>query len=311
MIWLAPWRSWKRWRTLAGAVFQAIGAIWLTIEIVEFFFSRQPWYGIVEQMYPWMMLVLPPGYGIWKAWPTKTVRARVRGTDVQVEIRIGDIFTHKHEGAVIIGSNTTFDTAMHDGTISRRSIQGQFTKRFFETRVEELDQKLSAILDTIETAQHLPKDEKPYGKRKAYRVGTVVPVEAGAQKAYFFAMGRLNANRAAQVDPEQFLDALPHLWNGIRDRGGMEDLLCPLLGGQFARLNRTRVTLLGEIVRSFIVASRDGKLCDNLIVVVSPQDATQGQIDMDVVARLLECECGRGQWFGSNAGPRLAGQPIQ
>ena len=238
----------------------------------------------------WVMLIPSLGYGIWKSWPVSIVRHQIRDSDVHISIRIGNIF--EQEGALIIGTNSTFDTTLDDGVISPDSIQGQFTRKYFAGNVAQLDRQLDEGLSSIEALAHRNTREKPFGKRTVYPMGTVVPVHAGNRKAYFYAMAHLNAHKSAHVEPEEFLDALPRLWQGIRDRGDMEDnLLCPLLGAKHGRLKTRRVALIAEIVRSFVVASRNGPLVDNITIVVSRRDVKQGQIDLGKMERVLEWEC--------------------
>ena len=308
--WIAGecWKSWKYWTTLGRKTFQALGAIWSAMRLADYFFSEQLWYEVVDEWSPWAMPISSLAYGIWKSWPASVVRRQIDGTDIHIAIRIGDIFSQ--EGALIVGTNTTFDTTMHDGVISPESIQGQFTSKYFETRISQLDKQLDDVLDSNQILEDLTPEKKGYGKRKVYPLGTVVPVNASNnRKAYFFAMAHLNAHRTAQVEPQAFLDALPHLWNGIRDRGGMEDLLCPLLGARHGRLKAKRVALIGEVVRSFIVANRDGKLADNMTIVVTPDDMKQGGVDLKEMENLLEWECSKARELRMFDGP--SGRPME
>ena len=89
----------------------------------------------------------------------------------------------------------------------------------------------------------------------------------------------------------------------------MENLLCPLLGAKHGRVPAKRVELIVEIVRSFIAASRDGKLADNLTIVICPVDQKQGQIDIEEVGRWLEYECSTRFSISGNSG--LPGRAIE
>ena len=210
---------------------------------------------------------------------------------------------------LIVGTNTTFDTSMDDGTISPTSIQGQYSTRFFPAGVQDLDRQLGETLQAVDVVGNRTMEEKPFGNRKVYSIGTVVPIHAGERKAYFYAMAHFNATKRAQVGTTEFLDALPLLWNGIRDHAGMEDLVCPLLGAKHGRVSAKRLELLGEIIRSFIAANRDAKVTDNLTIVITPEDQVQGQIDMENVGRWLEYECAT--TFTMTGGLGSPGQAIE
>ena len=275
------------WVRFLGSVLQVFGALWLLVEILDYFFSDQPWLSVIKSGW-WLFCLVGVALAGVRAWPRRSVRARIEGTDVLVEVRIGDIF--KHEGAIVVGSNTTFDTAMDDATISRHSVQGHFSKQFFTT-VTELDQKLDDALRSITPSSTRSSHDKPYGKLDEYDMGTVAPIEVQGKKAYFVAVASLNANRVASSDANLLLDALPLIWNGIRERGGMEQLLCPVLGSGYSRLSLTRKELVQAIVRSFVVATQESKLSEKLTIVIRPEDLEKGQIRLEDLGRFLEYEC--------------------
>ncbi|MDE2716971.1 MAG: DUF6430 domain-containing protein [Chloroflexota bacterium] len=284
-----------------------LGATWIVVLVLNVFFGEYLWFDGVERGIVTVILIGAVIYGFQRSRPVLAVRSTLRGTDIQVRIKIGDIF--EEEGALIVGTNTTFDTSMDDGTISPESVQGQFTNKYFSSRVKELDHLLDHALGAVNVLERRTDEEKPYGKRKVYRLGTVVPIHAGERKAYFFAMARFNAAQRVEVDRREFLDALPRLWNGIRYQSGMDDLLCPLLGAGYGGVNAKRVELIGEIVRSFIAACREGRLADNLTIVIRPEDVKQGTIEVDEVGRLLEHECS--PRFRMLDDPRPSGHPIE
>ena len=275
------------WSRLLGAVLHAFGVLWLIVEVVDYFFSELGWSSSIKSGW-WLFCLTGLSVGGIRAWPRQSVRAHIEGTDVRVEVRIGDIF--KLDGAIVLGSNTTFDTAMEDNTISISSVQGQFSKRYFTT-ITELDQKLDNALNSLSPHATRSREEKPYGKHNEYELGTVAPIEVPERKAYFVAVARLNSERVASTEANLFLDALPLMWNGIRQRGGMESLLCPVLGSGFSRLKLTRKELTQAIIRSFVVATQEGKLSEKLTIVIRPDDVEQGHISLEDLRQFLEYEC--------------------
>ena len=277
-----------RWSRLVGPVLNALGSLWIVLEIADFFFSGQPWLTIIRS-YWWGFLALGFGIGVFRA--RNPMRAWIEGTDVLVQVRVGNIFWLR--GAIVVGCNTTFDTKMADGTISEHSVQGQFTMRYFQryyNRIMELDRQIDSLL-ARDISAYRDDVSKPFGKRKEYSMGTVAPIESGYRKGYFAAIARINEHRVAEVDEIEFLDALPIMWSQIRNRGGKEDLLCPILGSGYSRLNLTRGVLVQEIVRSFVAATREGKISEKLTLVIRGRDFRKYKIDLDDVRRFLECEC--------------------
>ena len=287
-------------KVLVSSLLQGLGMLWVAVEAVSFFSPntsdalRELWWGFLAAGGTW---------GVYRAWPRRWVRSRVSGTDTWVEIRVGDLFAK--EGAVVVGSNTTFDTSIEDKTISESSIQGQFTGRFFES-VSDLDEQLIVALKGVGYEEC--GDDKGYGKQRQYSIGTVASVRSGGKSGYFVAIACLNAERVAATTREDVLNTLPLLWEFIRENGALEPLSCPILGSGFSRLNTRREELIREIVKSFVVATRTGKLSEHLTIAVSPADFRHGSVDLDALGRFLEHECTyvseRGEGGGGDTAPR-------
>lgn len=271
-------------RAFFSWVLQAFGALWLLVEIGSFF---SPVFAETVRTYWWLFAIAGALIGIWHAWPRLSVKSRVSGTDSSVEIRVCDLFSLP--GALIVGSNTTFDTTLDDYTISERSVQGQFTKQYFSD-VKVLDREISNSLEGTEFEELAPAD-KPYGKLQQYPLGTVAAVSFSGRRGYMLALATLNRHRVAEATRQDVLDALPSLWEFIRSRGGLDPLSCPILGSGFSRLNAQREDLVREIVKSFVAACQVGKFCEQLTVVVSPDDFWTGHINLETLGGFLEHEC--------------------
>lgn len=272
---------------LIKSILQALGILWLFVQITSFFFERYGWDDTIRS-YWWLFFILGMIWGLYRAWPKLSVRERILDTDVEIEVRIGNMFSFPY--AFIVGSNTTFDSTMENNTISPKSVQGQFTKRFCLS-IDLLDKLLDDSLRGVPIKSNKNKTEKPFGKLKEYNLGTVAPVEINGRKAYFVAIAILNQHKVASVEREDFLDLLPRMWDGIRNRGGFEPLCCPILGSGFSRLNMTREELIREIIKSFIAATSEAKFSEKLVVVVTPSDFSAGHINLKEIKKFLEYEC--------------------
>ena len=113
-----------------------------------------------------------------------SVTHRLEGQDISIEIRVGDIFSIK--GAFIISANTAFDTDMLNGPVSAESLQGQFTKKYYD-KVEYLEQELTDAL----IGEELVLDEEKPERKESYEIGRVIKVSPRGQVAYFVAIDKL------------------------------------------------------------------------------------------------------------------------
>lgn len=122
-----------------------------------------------------------------------------------------------------------------------------------------------------------------------FPLGTVAKVKARDRTGYLVAISRLNANKVAESDLNEYQDALSVMWEEIRSRGTQEDIVCPVLGTGLSRLPLNRFDAIRIVVRSFVAAASEGKLAGTLTVVVRPRDAKD--IDLRKLRDFLSCEC--------------------
>ena len=288
-----PWKSFDfyaaflrsfSFKIFGSHVLQAFGVLWL---VTEFSLTVFPKFVQPVREYWWIFPLLGAAVGLWRAWPRLVVQSEITGTDASITIRVGNLF--EQDGAIVVPAPTSFETAINDGTINEKSVQGQFTLRFCDS-LEKLNQQIEMALEGIEFIERDLTD-KPFGSRKKYPVGTIAPVKCKEKKAYFVAIATLNAHRIASATRNDLLDALPVLWENIRTRGGMEPISVPVLGSGFSRLNAKREELVREIVKSFVAATHTGRFCERLTIVILPKDFQERKINLESLGRFLEQEC--------------------
>ncbi len=214
-----------------------------------------------------------------------SVRERLEGTDISIEIRVGDIF--KMKGDFIIGTNTTFDT--NNILISLSSLQGQFTKRYYDN-VEHLDDDL---VRTLEDQKHVPA-ENTSGKLRRYEFGTVAKVSPKNQVVYLVAIDELNEEGVVS-SLENVRQSLTKLWQYIGTHGRLSNLVIPIVGTKDARIQVPREIMLVEIIESFIRAIyTERKFCENLTIVIAKED--YDHIDLQELGNYLHVHAIQRRW---------------
>ena len=266
------------------AVLSTFGALWLLVEITAFFspsttvpdWLRDHW---------WLFAIGGGAIAAAKCWPRISVAHKLNGRDVTVEIAVGDVFSFP--GALIVGSNTTFDTRVSPNLIAENSIQGTFTKKYFSDETQ-LDTELVSGLDGIE-AESLPGPRQ--GKALRYPIGTTVRLNPKGRTAYFVAIADINEHGVAESSFEKLQDSLAELWVYVGSRGLKEPLVMPALGTGFSRLTQTRQEVVREIVKSFVAACSERVFADRLTIVLSPGDMAKYQIPLDELGVFLRHMC--------------------
>lgn len=296
-------RAWIKnlfaWRTFVPLL-TGLGAVWVVVGPIAFL--SEGFADWIKRMW-WVWPSGGLGYAVWMRRPRLTVSCKLRGRDVVVEVAIGDMFDFS--GALVVPTNTTFDTRISGELISAKSVQGQFTRAYY-TDDSKLDKEVESALAN-QTGTQLAG--KRIGKSKRYEMGTVIHVAPGDRNAYLVAIAHINEHGNAKCEFEDVMEALAKLWVFVGDHGVMEELVVPVLGTGAGRLTVKREDIVREIINSFVAACSERLFCRRLTVVISPSDAREYAIDLDRLGSLLLAKCEHADWPAVIPG-RPVGQPT-
>jgi hypothetical protein len=267
-----------------AAILATFGGLWLCVEIADYFFRDT---GIPAQIqHSWKLFFI---IGLMAAGlqcrPRNKISYQLRGRDVSIEIFVGDLFAMP--GSLVIGTNTTFDTHVSLSLISERSVQGQFTKKYYSSE-DQLNRDLNASL-----IHEIHEDLAGHriGKSKKYQIGTCVRLDPKGRTAYFIAISEINEHGVCSGSVEGLQIGLSKLWEFIRRRGSLDGIAMPILGTGFGRITQKREQVLHEIIRSFIAACSESILADRLTIVISPRDLVKHKISLNELDEFLKLQC--------------------
>lgn len=234
--------------------------------------------------------------------PHLNVSERLSGRDVRIRVAIGDLFSRK--GAIIVPTNTTFDTQISTSLISKRSVQGQFTAKYY-FEYQDLDKEINSKLTGL---NFTALNGERTGKSKRYDIVTTIRVKTKDRTGYFCATAELNENGAAYGDLDLLKQALASLWIYMGNFGSKEKLLIPVIGTGFMRLTEERQKIIRVIIQSFVAACTEKNFCDDLTIVVSSSDATKYGLNLNEIGDFLKYIC-RYTEFSSNNNSHI-GTPV-
>ena len=273
-----------------SAFLSSFGALWLAVQITRFVWPHTIVFGTTEL--PDAIRNAWPLFGLvglaaaaYQCRPRLAISHKLNGRDVAIQIAIGDILTFP--GALIIGSNTTFDTRISTELISERSVQGIFTKKYYRGETQ-LDAELSTSLGSV-LGQDLPANR--VGKTKKYPMGTCVRLNPKNRTGYLLAIAEINEHGGASGSFNDLKESLPKLWEFISRRGLKEPLVMPVLGTGFSRLPQPREEVIREIIQSFVAACSERTFADKLTIVITPQDMAEHRISLDELGSFLQHMC--------------------
>lgn len=208
-------------------------------------------------------------------------------SDVKITLDVTDVLTY-HE-AVVIPTNTTFDTLMEDEFISVNSVQGQFQKRYFDGNLHTLDDLIEKGLDNIE----YEKIDRKRSKCKRYPIGTVSKVTLNGTHYYFVAIADINEyGKPINASFQNIQMALEGIWSQLENKGHMENLAIPLLGtGKAGIKDATREKVIKEIIFSFVASARERKITEKMIICIHPIDLEYKDLKLSELDEYLQYMC--------------------
>ena len=260
-----------------------IGMLVMIAEAASEVFGYQGLFDCYRAFSWWIVAVIIIGC-ICKNWDRLKFKVKIAdSSDITITLKVCDAL--KNEGAVIIPTNSTFDTVMDDEFISEGSIQGQYQIKFFKNRIFELNKKLEEGL-IGKTCVEL-KDGRQHNNKR-YPIGTVSRVNEKNKRAYFLADSDIDSQgHPIDVDAMDVSQALTGLWYDLSRNGNCEPYSIPLIGTGKARAKDvSRNEVVQQIILSFLAVSKEHKITESLTICIYPRDVEK--IDWDGLCEFLK-----------------------
>ena len=187
--------------------------------------------------------------------------------NTQIRIVEGDLFDQ--DANLVIGMANTFDTAVPH-VISKNSVQGQFLEKVYSSDAAALDAALDEALATAEPQGSIAKQ----GKTVAYPVGTIAVIRQNRKHYFCAAYTEMDERNVAHGSVAGIWRCLENLWDDVRSRSNGDPVAMPVIGGGQARISHVLPAQdsIRLIALSFILASRDRRVCERLDIVVRKED---------------------------------------
>lgn len=258
---LRTWRFWRHFLTRSFACLGGLSTVLQTSNVIN------PTVTVFQGM-PFLLSVIAISLigGLMWSWP-RPITQDYTAPKTKISIVKGDMLAELMH--LVIGTNDTFDTETPI-IISKESLQGQALQVLYGGDLKELDAQLATALAGKATVGTIAKA----GKQTQYGVGTIATVKHASRLIFFLAYCEMDAHNTAHSTPDKVWKSLLLLWDEVSKKSNGGTVSIPVIGGGQARLSSIvpaqdaiRFTLL-----SFMFASRGAKVCDELRIVVRPED---------------------------------------
>ena len=296
------WLFWERLdlKNFGKSILSVFGATWLLIEILDFF-GQATWSDNIKSIW-WIILLFALFIIIYRNWPKSLYSFKVHNRDVSLSIKIGDIF--KVQGALIIPINNRLDCD-NNGIVEKSS---SILKHF----INNIYQKTSAHLNT-DICQRLEDQDEWYEKflltknPDEYKLGTVVPIFRDEKQYYLLCSSTLNEQGRSKTTEDDLRISLNELWAFLTHSGSKDNLVIPIVGTGRGRIPLKREEVIKEVVLSFLVSLSQDSYCEQLTIVIHPNDLKKYNMDLDELLDFIRLHCNNTGYLKGNESPTGTG----
>ncbi len=260
----ATWRFWRHFALKTGACAGALSTalqVWGIVYPNTAIFRDHPIATLTAMLLPSLVV------GLIFSWP-RPIEVVFSAPNTKIRVVKGDLL--KQDQHLVIGICDTFDTEIPN-IISRNSLQGQALDVLFGGDIRQMDRHISQALQ----GQPIVGSIKKPGKTEKYGIGTVAVTKHGARRLFFVAYCEMNDRNEASGTIDNVWKSLLALWAEVSAHGNGLALSIPVIGGGQARGISSLLPAqdaIRLIALSFMFASRKAKVCDELRIVVTPDN---------------------------------------
>ena len=212
--------------------------------------------------------------------------------DVRISLRIANILSQKNE-AVVIPTNTTFDTSMDNDFISAKSIQGQFQRKYYGADLSALNAALKRYLEEYYPNRYKELKDRRKTNSRRYDIGTVAKVTLKDQHFYFLAVADVSKNgKPENVTMQNITKALVNFWDFLVKEGHTEPIMIPVIGtGRAGLKDGTFENVVHETIFSFAAKSQDEFVAKNMTICIYPSSLRQANVTWEKLCNYMDWQC--------------------
>lgn len=212
--------------------------------------------------------------------------------DYSITLKMADLLKVKNS-AIVIPTNTTFDTLTKDEFISDKSVQGKFQKKYFKHNISKLDQLLQKSLDQQYPDDYIQLNDRVHSKCRRYKIGTVAKVTIKNTHYYFLAVADVTkTGKTINVTMATLTQALIGLWDYLSKEGHTEPLTIPVIGtGRAGLTDGNLEDVIKETIFSFILSAQEAFVAKGLNICIYAPTLKKSTASWDNLCNYLKLQC--------------------
>ena len=244
----------------------SLGAIWLIIEFVNFFY---PFVVLNASAIFMASILFSFVWAVYKSFPIAKIKKSSKLSHISIEIRIGHILDLDNCNIAVPNSDC-FDTDA-PVIIGAKSVKAEFIKKEFNGDPQKVDEQLERYLNSIGAKGKIDR-KKLKGKNIRFPFGTTGVVNSENRKVYFTTISKMRNDGFVIGSKESYWLGLCGLWDEVRKTGQLKPIAVPIFGGGLSRVKSSKLGLVQMIILSFVLASNEMKVSHQLIISILEKD---------------------------------------
>ncbi|MBR3552105.1 MAG: hypothetical protein IKN72_01815 [Clostridia bacterium] len=229
---------------------------------------------------------------VWRHKEKSEYMAHLENSDKTISLKLSNILNLK-DPAIVVPTNTTFDTIMADDFISPKSIQGQFQTKFYGADFSSLDKQIKDSLDEYYSNSFTVLQDRTNTNVNRYDIGTVAKITKKGQHFYFLAVADINrSGKTENVTMQNLKRALNGLWDYYAVNGHNEPIAIPVIGtGKGGLYDGTLEDVVHETIKSFAIKSKEKFIAKEIIISIYPPSLSKANTTWKSLCEFLDWTC--------------------
>lgn len=148
------------------------------------------------------------------------------------------------------------------------------------------------VVEKVQGVTPIQKHNRQCSKNNQYEIGTIIKLtHRSGFKTYWMAMADVNEHGKPDGKIENLQICLESLWRYIGEKGHMSRLIMPVSGSGRTGINENRITILKEIIFSFVAMTKERKITEELVICIHPSDIRNDKLNIYELMDYLKCQC--------------------
>lgn len=274
--------SFEEFKHIGSMLLRNFGVLWLVVESIALFDSRVSALGIKAYL---AIVAISIIITTMQYFRRKNFSVLLKHMNIKISVTTTDLLDSK--GCIVIGSCDTFDTELGD-IINPNSLIGKFITRIYNSNIAEVD---SNIEDSLSGISFIEDNDKVFGKKKRYEIGTVAVLKRNNNRYFLTAMQHMK-QLESRVTTElmSMWNSLDKCWGVVKNQGNHAEVHVPVFGTKFGRTSLSYNEIICHTVSSFLFSSRSELISNHLIIHVYKGDVDK--VDFIALRNWLESHKG-------------------